>query len=888
MSWLDGVRARLRPLLRRSTVEREIEDEFAFHLEREVEKHLAAGMSPEAARRAARLSFGGGDRFREEVRQEWTGVVLGGLGQDLRRGVRRLVVRPGFAIVAVLTLGLGIGASTAVFSLVRSVLLEPLPYAEPERLVMLWRPTADHTQDTWLSEREAFEYADAVPSFERLGAYARFDANLTEGEPERVRAAAVMPDLFGTLGVPALLGRTFAPEEDVPGQDAVVLLGHGLWQRRFGGAADVLGREIRVNGQPRTVVGVMPPHFRLPLDYGETLPTELWVPAAVERSADLPWGDRSYFVVARLVPGASAERATADMMRAHAAWAEQGHIQEGDLRNRAAVTLDALLLGNVRPALWILFGAVGLLLLIACANVAHLLLARADARRREIATLAALGASRFRIARQLVVESALLAGGGAALGVAVAYAGLRAALAFTPVDVVRMRGVTIGPGVLGFAALLAVVATLLAGLAPALRLSRVNVASAMAASRGDVAPMRRGVRRLLLVSETSLSLVLVLGAALLARSFAELRRVDLGFEPRGVLTVRVDLPRADYPEPAQVVQFYRELVQRVAALPGVASAGAVRVLPLAATIGNWSLTIEGRPQVEGEDTPADWQVVTPGYIETMGIELLRGRTLTDADHEDGHLVAVINETMAARYWPGQDALGRRFHLGGGNQPWVEVVGITRDVRRNGVLDGARAEMYMPHAQWVRAKNSGPAQYGMTLVLRTAGDPLALVPAVREQVRALDPNLPVSDVRTMDDVAASALAQQRFTTVLLGVFAALALALTATGLYGVVSFLTTQRTREIGVRVALGAERGDVTWLVLRDGLAAAVLGVAVGLAGSLWLTRLLAGQLYGVAPLDPVTFAAAPALLLAIAALASWLPARRAARVSPVQALREE
>jgi predicted permease len=488
----------------------------------------------------------------------------------------------------------------------------------------------------------------------------------------------------------------------------------------------------------------------------------------------------------------------------------------------------------------------------------------------------------------MLVESGLLAALGAALGIAFAYAGVQAALAFIPVNVVRMKGVALDTRVLGFAILLAVVTTLGAGLAPALQLARVDVAGALVSARADVVSMRRGVRRLLIVTEAALSLVLVLGAVLLARSLAELRRIDLGFVPRDVLTLCIDLPRAEYSEPEQVVRFYRELVDRVKQLPPVQSAGAARILPLTATIGNWSITIENRAPRDAEHIYADWQIVTPGYLETMRIEIVKGRLIQASDSENAPLVAVINETMARRYWPGEEVIGKRFHLGTMNQPWVEIVGLTRDVRHNAVVEDARAEMCLPHAQWVRAKNGGSPQYGMTLVIRTAGEELALVPLVRDQVRKMDAGLPISEVRTLEDVAAAALAQPRFTMASLGVFAGLALALAATGLYGVTAFMTARRRHEIGIRVALGARPKAVTGLIVRDGLAWAAGGVAIGLAGSPWITRLLAGQLYGVKPLDPLTYAIAPAILLAVAAFASYLPAWRAARASPVAALRNE
>lgn len=888
MSWIDGIRERLRPWLRRSAAEREMEEEFAFHLERETEKNRAAGMSPDTAARTARLRFGGEDGFKEELRDVWTGAFRG-LGSDLRVGARRLAHRPGFAAVAILTCALGIGANTAVFSLVRSVLLRPLPYADPDRLVLIWNRAGDQTEDTWLSEREVIEYPRATSSFASLSAYTDFSATLVEGEPERVRAGAVTGNLFATLGVPAVLGRTLTTDDDVPGRDGVVVLGHGVWQRHLGGAPDVIGKTVRVSGQVRTVVGVMPADFHLPLDYREERPTEIWIPSAIVPSAELPWGDRSYYVVARLAPGVSPAAATADLGRAHASWKVFPELADDELDlKRAVFRLDDLLLGRVRPALWILFGAVGLLLLIACANVAHLLLARADARRREIATQAALGASRFRIARQLLAESGLLAVAGAVAGLLVAHVTLGATLAVTPVNVIRMKGVAIDGTVLAFTTLATLAATVAAGLAPALQLSRVRAAGALAYARGEGATLRRGTRRLLVAGQTALALVLVLGAVLLARSYAELRRVDLGFQPQGVLAVRVVVPQEDYPEAARVIQFHRELVDRVASLPGIQAAGAARILPLTGTIGDWSITVEGREKRPGENPNGDWQIVTPGYFEALGIRLREGRLLTRGDDETALLVAVVNETMAERYWPGRPAIGQRFHLGTKDQPWIEIVGVAHDVRHNAVIEDPRAEMYLPHAQFVRAKKGGSAVYGMGLVARTTGDPDRLIPLVREQVKALDPRLPVSDVRTMEDVAATALAEPRFTTLLLGAFALLALGLAALGLYGVLSFVAARRTREMGVRVALGARPAAVYRLIVGDGLSMTALGLAIGLVGSLWATRLVASQLYLVERLDPLAFATAPLILLAVAAVASGLPAWRAARASPVAALRQD
>ena len=886
MSVIDGWRERVRHLLRRRELEREMEEEMAFHVEEERRLREAAGMAPDAAKRAALVMFGAPDRFREEMRDTWTGNLLHGLGQDVRLGVRRLVKRPGFTVVALCTLALGVGANTAMFSMVRSVLLEPFPYGEPERLVLFWDPAGSQADDTWLSLRELLEYREATRSFSDIAGYTDFAANLTDGAaPERVSAAAVTSNMFGTLAVAPLRGRTFGAAEAEAGAADVVVIGFDLWQRRFGGS-DLIGETIRVNGAPRRVVGIMPSGFQLPLDYRNERPTELWIPVEIGPDTNMSWGNRSYFIVARLVAGVTVAQASAEIRRTDETWESAGYLSNADGRlDRAAIPLDGLLLGGVRPALLILFGAVGFILLIACANVMHLLLARSDTRRREVATQAALGGSRARIARQLLVESGLLAIAGAVLGLGLAWAAIRIGSTMVPVNVIRAREITLDLTVLGFTALLAIVTTMLAGLAPALQLSRVDVARTMSASRGDVAPLRRGIRRALVVMETALSLVLVIGAVLLARSFIEMRRIDLGFDAENVLTLRLALSADAYPDDAGVTQFYETLLDRIAALPGVESAAGVRILPLTETIGNWGITIEGVERTPEENPHGDWQIATPGYLETMGIPLVAGRYPTRADHADAPLVAVVNQTMAARYWPGVDAIGRRFHLGTLDQPWIEIIGVIPDVRHNAVIEDVREEMVLMQSQFSRERNGGSPLRGLTLVMRTTGNPLDVLPAVRSEIRQADPMLPVSDVRTLDEVAAAALAQPRFTAILLTTFAALALLLAAIGLYGVISFTAARRTNEMGIRLALGARPVSIVRLVMGEGVALAGAGVVIGMIAAAWLTQLLEGQLFGVVPTDPVTFVAVPVLLLLVAAVAAWLPARRAASVSPVTAL---
>ena len=885
MSLLDGLLARLRFFGRRTATDRELADELEFHHERDVERAMAAGLDRASAERAARLRFGGRVRHVEASRDEWAGPFAG-IGQDLRIGLRRLRAQPGFTAVALLTLALGIGANTAIFSMVRGVLLEPLPWPEPERLVMIWQ--SDRDEQTWVSFREIVEFS-RVSSFEQLGGFARITASLVDGEAERVHGAAATTDALEVLGARTVMGRLFTAEEDAPGRDDVVVLGHELWQRRFGGSPDVLGTRIRVTGVPRTVVGVLAPGFRMPLDFRHDTPTELVVPLAIDRGANLSWGDRGNFIVARLRPGVTPEQATADMHAAFARWLAAGLFEDADGRDtRRAFPLDDLLLGHVRPMLLLLFGAVGVILLIACANVAHLLLARADARRRDVAMRVALGASRLRIVRALLVETGVLATLGAALGVALAYGGLRVALATTPVHVLRMRGVELDWTVLGFTGLLALATTVLAGLAPAMHLGQTALPSLVSSARGESAPMRRGVRRMLIALETALSLVLVIGAALIARSFVELRRIDLGFDPTGVLTARVALPPADYPDAARVETFYRTLLERLRAEPVVGSAAAARVLPLGSQIGDWTITIEGRAPLPGQYPNGDWQIVTPGYVETMQIRVVEGRAITDADGPGAPPVAMLSESMAQRYWPGESAIGKRFHLGTADQPWITVVGIVADVRHNTVTETPRTEMYVPHAQWPVARGDGAPQRAMSIVVGARGDPLALAPLVRETVRALDASLPVSEVRTMQDIVDTALAGPRFTAMLLGVFAALALMLAAIGLYGVISFAVSRRSHELGIRLALGARRSGVVRLVMGEGLVALAIGVAAGLVASAWLSGLLEGQLYEVTPLDPGVFGGVTIVLLGVAAVAAYLPARRAAMIDPIESLRAD
>ena len=808
---------------------------------------------------------------------------------DLAHALRRLKRAPAFSTVAILTLALGIGATTAIFSLVESVVLRPLPFGDPGRLVMIWG-TREKGETTYLSASEVKSYATEVGAFEHLAAYMGGGAaNLTGGqEPERVSRAWVTPNLLQTLRVTPIVGNTFSLQDSVRAIENQVILGYGLWQRRFGGRPDVVGQTIQLNGVGRTVIGVMPRSFKLPLDFAEDRPSELWSPLDLNGSDMTGWGNRSLVAVGRLRDGFDVASASAQLPVVEQRWVRDGHIETRKGMNRSVLPVQDLLLGDVRSALWTLLGAAGVILLIACANVANLTLARSDERHREIAVRTALGASRSRIVRQLLTESVILALLGATLGIAVAYGGTTLLLVLDPAGIPRVEQVGLDFGVLSFALGLSIVTGVVFGVAPALELSRPDLNRALkeGGRTGTVGRARQRFRDSLAVGQLALSVVLLIGAALLMRSFVQLRRIDLGFSPERALTVRLSLPSASYATPQSVIDFYSTLRHQLMELPGVRSVGATRLLPLTGTIGDWSITLEGRVRAPGENPNGDWQVVTPGYFESMGVKLVRGRFIADADRADVPLVAVINETMARRYWPGEDAIGKRFHINSNDQPWITIVGIIGQIRHNAVTETPRAEMYVPHAQWQAAGAGTPRS--MAFVIRTTGDPLAVLGYVRQTVRSLDPNLPLSDIRTLERVADDSFSQARFTTLLLGLFAGLALTLAAIGIYGVISLLVTRRRQEIGIRIALGARPASILGMVLRRGLVLAVVGVVVGVGSSLLLTRVLTSFLYGVSRFDAATFAGVPILLAAVALLACLIPASRAATVNPVVALREE
>ena len=812
------------------------------------------------------------------------------LSQDLRHAIARLVRDRAFAAITIVTLALGIGANTAVFSLVKATLLSPLPYGDADRLTAIWGP--DRAEATHLSLREVYTYPRESQSFVDIAGYQEYDASFTGGqEPELIRGGSATPNLFEVTRTSAMLGRTFTPSDTAGGTSDVIVISHGLWQRRFGSATDIIGRSIQVNGRARTIIGVMPASFRLPNDYASLRPTEAWVPEVVAAANLGAWGSRSYSGLARLKDHVSPASATSELSVVAAQWVKAGYVRarpDGSLGGlaRRVIPAQEFITGQVRGSLLILFGSVAFVLLIACANVANLQLARADVRRREVAVRTALGAGRGQIVSQLLTESVLLSIAGAIAGLAVAWAGLQIVVTLRPANLPRLDETTLDGTVLLFTAVLAIVTGILFGLLPALQLSRPDVTGVLkdGGRTGTAGRSRQFARRALVVLQLASSVVLALAAGLLIRSLIELNRIDLGFNPVNVLTAQLQVPATSYPQLADVVRFYRQATESVAQIPGVRAVGAVRVLPLARSIGDWSIKIEGRPYVPEENPNGDYQGVTPGYFQAMGLKLIRGRFLTDADREDTMPAVVINDTMASRYWPNEDAIGRQFMMGTDDKPWLTIVGVVGTVRHNAVVEEPRAEMYVAHAQLPAHIRSTPR--GMTLVVKTDGNPIALAGQVRDAIRAIDRNLPVSDIRTMEQVAASALSQPRFVTFLLALFAGTALTLAAIGIYGTISLLVAERTQEMGIRLALGANPPAILKLVLGQGMILTAVGLVIGLVGAAILSRTLSGLIYGVGTLDPLTFIAVPALLSVVALLACLLPARRAASVDPITTLR--
>jgi putative ABC transport system permease protein len=807
---------------------------------------------------------------------------------DLRFGARLLARHPGFTAVAVITLALGIGANAAIFSVVNAVLLRPLPWADPGGAVMIWSKWTAFDR-TWVATGEVVDYRRRARTLREVAAWGEGQVNLTgSGDPERVAAASVTANTFSVLGVSPAIGRVFSSTEDLPKGPNVVVLGHALWSRRFSADPSIVGRSIQIDGRPYEVVGIMPAGFLLPTDYQNPQPSQLWVPQQLDPTS-MDHGSHGLFAAARLQQGATVAQAAEELHGIAQAMTREGLYPAAMRFDTVTLSLEEEVVGGVRRSIWLLFGAVGFLLLIACANVANLLLARAEARQREIAVRAALGAGGRRMVRQLLTESLLLTSLSAIVGLALAATGVRLLAWWNPASIPRIAGVMVDFRVAVFTIAMALVTSVVFGLAPALRALRAGLVESLkdgsqSASSGSA---RQRFRNALVVLEMALAVVLLVGAGLMLRSLWALQSTPLGLQPSNVLTMRVALPAESYRSPEEVVGFYQRLMERVKQLPGVAVAGAARSLPLGSTIGDYGLTIEGFSPPPGTRPKGDWQIVTDGYLDAMGERVVRGRGFTPADTSEGMLVALVNEELVRRYFPGRDAIGGRLQIGGGGpRPWVTIVGIVGNVRHNGLTDPVKEKFYIPHTQW--HKSTGNAIRGMNLVIKSSSSPSALTAPVRDAIRALDPNLPIADVRTMEEVVNATLSTPRFTGVLLGMFALLAVVLSAIGIYGVLSYLVSRRTREIGIRMAIGAGRAQVLRMVLGSGLSLSLTGAGIGLVLAVGVGRLMRSVLHDVAPNDPATFLFVAVTLPAIALLASAVPAWRATRVDPIVALKTE
>jgi predicted permease len=881
MPLLSRIRTLASNLFHRNRVERELDDEMRAHMAMLVDEKIATGLSPEQARRSAIIEFGGVDQVKEQVRDVRMGARVEQVWLDVRYAARMLRKNPGFTAIVVITLALGIGVNTAIFSLVDGILLRPLPYEQPDRLVRLVQSQRQMGLDAWnLSQASFTALRDNTHSLEAVAAYSTSGANLTgDGDPERVSIGTVSADFFNVLGLPPVLGRAFRAGEDTPGNNGVCVISFGFWQRRFAGDPNIIGRSLNLSSTAIEVVGVMPAGFSFPRPE-----IEIWVPLALNPTRTAP-----YFLkgIARLAPGVSpseAETETTGVLWNYArehpnAGENRVPLDQGSALKTIVTPLKEVMVGATQKPLLILLCAVGLVLLIACANVANLLLARATSRVREIAVRFALGATPSRVARQLLTESLVLAVIGGAGGVMLAWVGVRM-LGRMPVDgIPRIEAVTVDGRVLAFTAGLALLTGLLFGLMPALRAYRMGMVAAMhEGGRGGTSSRRSNSA--LVAAQFALSFVLLIGAGLLLKSFQRLQSVELGFNPEKLLTMVVSLPPRKYSKPEQSLQFYQSLIDRLRSLPGVRAAGLTTNIPFVGDDNTDNFIVEGHePGTGDEGVQGQLLAMTPGNLQAMGIPLLRGRDFLESDKSDSQPVAIVDETLARMYWPDGDALGKRVETTGDMQ-WMTIVGVVGGIKQDGFAEKLQPHIYAPLAQTptLLAK----------LVIRTDASPNPTIAAIRTAVSGLDPDIPVYSIRSMNDVIGRTLNSQRLTNLLLTSFSVLALLLAAVGIYGTMSLYVGSRKNEFGIRLALGAQPGVLLRLVLREGMLLIAAGIAIGVGGALVLTRAIASLLFEVSPTDPVVFTGVPLLLVFVALAACFVPARRASRVDPMVALRCE
>ena len=874
--WFYTVPLRLRSLFRRGQVEAELNEELRYHLERQIEVNTAAGMSVEEARYAALRAMHGLDQRKEECRDMRRVRLIEDLWRDFRFSLRSLLKRPGFTAIALLALALGIGANTAIFSLVNAVILQPLPYRDPDRLISVYGTRNRSTQGS-VGPTDFLDYRSQNKTFEQFAASGSMmlPMNLTgSGEPERLNASIITGNYFDTFGVRPALGRGFSLENEKTGQDHVTVLSHAFWQTRFGGDPNIVNKTINLDGKAYEVLGVMPAEVVLPQ------PAQLWVPINFDADPEMKMRNARFLRgIGRLKEGVTLDQAQTDTDLI-AAQLEQQYPDSNTGWSLRLIPLREILVGGSRTMLFILFGAVGFVLLIACANVANLLLVRAAARQKEIAMRTALGASRLRIIRQMITESLLLAIFGGALGALLAVAGVKLLVSLGEDNIPRTANVKIDATVLAFTLLISLATGLLFGLAPAIRTMKENLVDALkdGIRGGSEATVKNRTRSLLVVFESAIAVMLLIAAGLLIRSLVALQNVDPGFDPNNVLTLRVDLPRQKYNTPEKASNFFEQLETRVAGLPGVEAVGLITDLPLSGEARDMPYRVEGRPATS-DIAFVDFRRVNKNYFSAMRIPLRRGRNFTEQEVRQSDKAIVVSQAFVDSVFPNEEALGKRLIIWSGirNEPY-EIIGIVGDTRYQSLQGEPSATMYVPTRELLF----------VNLVIRTQGDPLSLVGGVRKEVNALDPDQPIAAIRPMTEWVAMSAAGARYRTTLLGLFALVAMILAATGIYGVMSYSVAQRTQEIGVRMALGARPLDVLKLVVRQGMMLALIGVVVGLAGALALTRVMSSLLFGVTERDPITFVAVAALLIVVAFISCFVPAHRATKVDPLVALRYE
>jgi len=863
----------------------EFDAEVEAHLDLLTRRYVDQGMSEEAARLAARRQFGNLTLLREERYRFRALPAVESMWQDLRYAARSCRRNPGFTAAVALTLALGIGANTAIFTICNAILLRPLPYRDPDRLVMLWERPLGSAESYAVAPANFLDWRAQTHSFDGVVAINPFPTFVLRGTGPAglLNGAAVSSDFFAVLGTTLAMGRSFLPEEERPGANRVAILTHGVWETRFGRRRDILGAAITLNDIPHTIVGVLPPDFEFvgrSADFQSRTQFDVWVPTAFNTNPSR--GTHPLRVFARLKPGVTLDEARADLDVVGANLART-YPEENKDRGIAAVPLFQQVTRDVRPALLTLLATVGFVLLIACGNVANLLLSRGAARQRELSVRVAIGAGLGRVAQQLLVESTLLAFLGGALGLAVAMAAISLAAPYLPVDVSRATGIGIDLRVMSFTTVVSLTTGLLFGLAPLLQARRVNPGDTLAAGIRVASSLPTRLRSSLVLGQIAMTLVLSIGATLMVRSFWTLLHVPTGFSADQVLTARITLPRSRYPNANRIAALHRDVLDRLRAAPGVQAAGMAAYLPFSGDDNGWAFFIEGRPPLPvGVYNVVKYRPITDGYFEALDVPLIRGRGFDTADTGNAMPTVVINQSMARAYWGEENPLGQRLRFGGGiwMTTWRTIVGVVGDVRHEGLDRDLTPEMYVPFAQAPQPEGAA------TLVIRTALDATAMAGVARGVVAESDPSVPVDRLATMDQLVSSSVGTPRFQTIVFAALALLALTMASIGIYGVTSYTVAQRTREFGIYLALGASRGTVLRRVLGQSMPVIAVGLAAGVLASFALTRLITKLLYGVTPLDPVTFVTVPLLLFGVACLATYLPARRATTIDPIVALR--